>query len=182
MGYKWQERVLDDKLLELGPSYGNPEFRIISYLEFENAGRVHNVSVLVALESKLRREIDADNCVIHLISGMNLVNGQVSNLLVAIEGSEGVIYAADPVRIGIDDEIIKSRKAYKSGVAQKYIGLILGVLGVPLILAMIGGVMIAVGVSMWRNGESSRRKQASRIELLELQNKLVKNLPGVRFL
>lgn len=182
VGGSWQERVLNDRLLELGPSYGNQEFRTISYLEFQNSGRVHNVYALTELESKLRKVVGANGCIIYLICGVGPASGPASNLLVAVEDSDGVIYAADPIRIGVDAEIERSRKACNSGVVQKYLGLGLGIIGIPLILAIVGGVMVVVGFHMWRNGERARKAQASKIELLELQKKLVGGLPKVKLL
>jgi hypothetical protein len=178
----WREKIVDDKLLEAGPSHGNNDFRTFTYLEFQNTGRLHNVSVLSDLESRLQKSINLDNCIVYLISGTNISDGQTSNLLVAIGGPDGVTYAADLDRIGIDAEIKKSRKALKSGIAHKYLGLFIGVIGVPLIIAMVGGVMVVVGISMWRDGERIRRAEASKVELLELHKNLVANLPGIRWL
>lgn len=178
----WEERVLEDRLLEVGPSRSNQDFKRFSYLDFQNAGRIHNVSVLNDLESKLIKSIGTDNFTAHFIGKNDFSNETAENLLFAIGHTDGITYAADPNRIGIEEEIRESRAMYKSGTVQKYLGLFIGLIGIPLTLAIVGSVMIVAGFFMWRSGNRTRNLQASKIELLELQQRLTKNISKVHLL
>ena len=77
----WREITLTDQLLECGPSNANSEFRIFSYLDFRNAGRLHNVAIMADLEGKLKKLLGVDSCTMHLILGKNAINGDAYNLL-----------------------------------------------------------------------------------------------------
>ena len=178
----WREITLTDQLLECGPSNANSEFRIFSYLDFRNAGRLHNVAIMADLEGKLKKLLGVDSCTMHLILGKNAINGDAYNLLIALGISGKFIYAVDPQRIGIISEIEASRRDFRSATLRKYLGILIGLVGIPLILVIFGSVMVVAGFFTWRSAEQQRKALASKIELLKLHKKGIDSLSEARLL
>ena len=65
---------------------------------------------------------------------------------------------------------------------EKYLGILIGLVGIPLILVIFGSVMVVAGFFTWRSAEQQRKALASKIELLKLHKKVIDSLSEARLL
>jgi len=178
----WQPQVLQDQLTEMGPSESSLDATKYAYLEFRDGGRVHNVGVMSDLVSKLKQSLGKEGCTFHLLHGENLQTKDSASMVIAVGEADGVTYAVDMKRRGVDVTLANTRKARTMGRVLQYMGLALALVGIPMIMVFVGFFMIAVGIFMWRGGKKMAMAYQYQMDLLERQVTLVSRIPGVRLL
>lgn len=178
----WQPLSFRDRLVELGPSQTDVAGTTYAYLEFEDKGRVLNVTAMADLVSKLNRALGGDHFEFHLVTGQNVQTSSPSAMLVALGEPQGVTYAVDMRSRGLDQTLAGSRQARRMGRLLQFFGAGITLLGIPLMLAIIGFPMLVGGVLLWRHGKRIATTMQYQIELLETQAAMLGRLSGVRLL
>lgn len=179
---QWQPQMLQDQLTEMGPSESNLDATKYAYLEFRDAGRVHNVGVMSDLLSKLKQSLGKEGCTFHFLHGENLQTKDSASVMIAVGESDGITYAMDMKRRGVDVTLANMRKARTMGRVLQYMGLALALVGIPMIMIFVGFFMIAVGIFMWRGGKKMAMVYRYQMDLLVQQVAAVSRIPGVRLL
>lgn len=178
----WQPQVLQDQLTEMGPSESDLNSTKYAYLEFRNSGRVHNVTVMSDLVSKLKQSLSKEGATFHLIHGENVRTGDAASMAIAVGDADGNTYAIDMKRRGADVTVARLKKAAATGRVLQYVGLFMGLIGVLLILAIVGAPMVVLGILAWRNGKKMAVGCRAQVGLLEQQIAMVASISGARLL
>lgn len=176
----WQPQELHDRLVEVGPSEANLEYTKFGYLEFRGAGRVRNVTVITDLASKLKETLGSDNAAFHLIHGQHMQTGDATSMLVAVGREGGPVYSTDLKGRGFDETVRQTERTRKKSTMLHYVGIAVTLLSIPLILAIIGGLLVPWGIHMWRNGKASAAMAQYQLDLYAQVDAMVGRIPGVR--
>ncbi len=166
----------------MGPSEFHQEVTKYVYLEFRNAGRVHNVGVMSDLLSKFKQSLGKEDCSFHLMHGENLQTGDPTCVLVAVGEADGTTCAVDMKRRGADAMLASARKMRTMGRVLQYLGLGVALIGIPMILIFVGILVTVLGILMWRNGKKVANACQYQVDMLEMQMAMVSRMSGVRLL
>lgn len=177
---QWQQQMLNDCLLEIGPSEVTLEYTKYGYLEFRDAGRVRNVTVITDLATKLQDALGSDNATFHLIHGQHVQTGDVTSMLVAV-GMEGTpVYAADIAGRGSGDAVQQTERMRKSGKRFQFAAVAVGLMGIPLLMVFIGIPIIGGAIMMWRSGKKMSASAEYQLDFFEQISSTMARIPGAK--
>ncbi|MDA8522929.1 hypothetical protein [Acidovorax sp. NCPPB 4044] len=178
----WQQRVVSDELIEVGPSKQEAGATQFSYLEFRREGRVRNVTVFDDMLSKMRETQNAENASFYLLEGQNVRTGDAANALIAVGRAGGQTFGIDLKSRGSHDTVANTDRARKTGKLLQWAGAAMVLIGIPLVLVFIGILMIGGGVVLWRTGKKIAKGMEYQLEMLAQCSRMVAGIPGVRLI
>ncbi len=179
---QWQQRVVRDELVEVGPSRQEANATQFSYLEFRNEGRVRNVTVFDDMLSKLSETQNVGDALFYLLEGQNVRTADASTALIAVGREGGPTFGIDLKSRGSDSTMADTDRARRTGKLLQWAGAALVLLGIPLVLVFIGILMIGGGIVLWRTGKKIATGMEYQMEMLEQCSAMLARIPGVRLI
>lgn len=178
----WQQRVVSDELIEVGPSKQEAGATQFSYLEFRREGRVRNVTVFDDMLSKLRDAQNVDDASFYLLEGQNVRTSDASTAMVAVGRARGQTFGIDLKSRGSQDTAANTERARKTGKLLQWAGAAMVLIGIPFVLVFIGIFMIGGGVVLWRTGKRIAKSMEYQLEMLEQCSRMLAGIPGIRLI
>ena len=137
-----------DTLVELGGGTIDLENNTqrYTYLEFKNSGRIHNVQIFRSADSKLHSTINLTETKFIFIKTADVVSKKIESYLIAFQTPEGKTYTIDFFG-EIHPEF--SKKYLAAGIFTKimiFVGVLLFIIGLPLILFFFSPGLIAFAI------------------------------------
>lgn len=161
-----------DTLVEYGPFVylADADSFEYSYLEFQNAGRIHNVRIFSSAQTKLHQTLGVVGVRFVSFLATNMNSKKKENFLSIISMPGGATYKIDLCGEVHPDFTRKMKIAGLFFTFQKISAILIVIVSVPLILFGVGLLGLPVGIFwLWYIGKASKDFRALKAAYEELK-------------